>query len=106
MNQFAVMQPGSPDLTGKSRAAQRTLVLAGLAHALHDGFTDMSYVLLPVWQAQFALVLSLKSQSVLKRCPAVADCFYRRSSVSKPLRLGNWIIAAVIDEDVGRRPGI
>jgi MFS family permease len=30
-------------------------VLAGLAHALHDGFTDMIYVLLPVWQAQFAL---------------------------------------------------
>jgi MFS transporter, FSR family, fosmidomycin resistance protein len=33
----------------------RTLVLAGLAHALHDGFTDMIYVLLPVWQTQFAL---------------------------------------------------
>jgi len=35
--------------------AQRTLALAGIAHALHDGFTDMIYVLLPVWQAQFAL---------------------------------------------------
>jgi MFS transporter, FSR family, fosmidomycin resistance protein len=42
------------DVTGKSHA-QRTLVLAGLAHALHDGFTDMIYVLLPVWQAQFGL---------------------------------------------------
>ena len=42
------------DLPGKS-CAQRTLVLAGFAHALHDGFTDMIYVLLPVWQAQFAL---------------------------------------------------
>ena len=41
-------------LPEKSRA-RRTLVLAGLAHALHDGFTDMIYVLLPVWQAQFAL---------------------------------------------------
>jgi MFS family permease len=30
-------------------------VLAGVAHALHDGFTDMIYVLLPVWQSQFAL---------------------------------------------------
>jgi MFS family permease len=29
--------------------------MAGLAHALHDGFTDMIYVLLPVWQAQFGL---------------------------------------------------
>ena len=35
-------------------SARRTLALAGLAHALHDGFTDMIYVLLPVWQAQFA----------------------------------------------------
>ncbi|MBV9653045.1 MAG: MFS transporter [Acetobacteraceae bacterium] len=40
--------------TATSRA-RRTLALAGLAHALHDGFTDMIYVLLPVWQAQFAL---------------------------------------------------
>jgi MFS family permease len=30
-------------------------VLAGLAHALHDGYTDMIYVLLPVWQTQFGL---------------------------------------------------
>jgi FSR family fosmidomycin resistance protein-like MFS transporter len=54
LNEFAVVPPGSKDMTGKSRA-QRTLVLTGLAHALHDGFTDMIYVLLPVWQAQFAL---------------------------------------------------
>jgi MFS transporter, FSR family, fosmidomycin resistance protein len=42
------------DSPEKSRA-RRTLVLAGVAHALHDGFSDMTYVLLPVWQAQFAL---------------------------------------------------
>ena len=53
LNQFAVVPPDSTDATGKSRA-QRTLVLAGLAHALHDGFTNMIYLLLPVWQAQFA----------------------------------------------------
>src|SRR5215213_8685176 len=35
--------------------ARRTLVGAGLAHALHDGYTDMIYVLLPVWQAEFGL---------------------------------------------------
>jgi MFS transporter, FSR family, fosmidomycin resistance protein len=42
------------DMPGKVQA-RRTLALAGLAHALHDGFTDMIYVLLPVWQSQFAL---------------------------------------------------
>lgn len=34
---------------------RRTLASASTAHALHDGFTDMIYVLLPVWQAEFAL---------------------------------------------------
>jgi FSR family fosmidomycin resistance protein-like MFS transporter len=54
LKQFAVVPSDSRDVPGKSRA-QRTLVLAGLVHAVHDGFTDMIYVLLPVWQAQFAL---------------------------------------------------
>ena len=35
--------------------ARRTLAVAGLAHALHDGYTSSIYVLLPVWQSQFAL---------------------------------------------------
>jgi MFS family permease len=33
--------------------------MASTAHALHDGFTDMIYVLLPVWQAEFALSYGL-----------------------------------------------
>lgn len=35
--------------------ARRTLVGACIAHALHDGYTDLIYVLLPIWQAEFAL---------------------------------------------------
>lgn len=38
-----------------SHARRRTLAIAGLAHALHDGYTDLIYVLLPVWQSEFAL---------------------------------------------------
>jgi FSR family fosmidomycin resistance protein-like MFS transporter len=34
---------------------RRTLAVAGVAHAVHDGYTDLIYVLLPVWQAEFAL---------------------------------------------------
>lgn len=33
----------------------RVLWLACTAHALHDGYTDMIYVLLPVWQSEFGL---------------------------------------------------
>ena len=35
--------------------ARRTLVVSGVNHALHDGYTDLIYVLLPVWQAEFGL---------------------------------------------------
>jgi MFS family permease len=35
--------------------ARRTLAVAGIAHALHDGYTDLIYILLPLWQTEFAL---------------------------------------------------
>jgi MFS family permease len=34
---------------------RRTLAAAATAHILHDGYTDLIYVLLPVWQAEFGL---------------------------------------------------
>jgi MFS transporter, FSR family, fosmidomycin resistance protein len=44
------------DVTTASRAAERrTLAVAGGAHALHDGYTDLIYVVLPLWQAEFGL---------------------------------------------------
>jgi FSR family fosmidomycin resistance protein-like MFS transporter len=40
-------------LPAVSRA--RTLWTACAAHALHDGYTDLIYLLLPIWQAEFAI---------------------------------------------------
>jgi MFS family permease len=34
---------------------RRALGVACGAHALHDGYTDMVYVMLPIWQAEFGL---------------------------------------------------
>ncbi|HXP03347.1 MAG TPA: MFS transporter [Stellaceae bacterium] len=34
---------------------RRTMAVACAAHILHDGYTDLLYVLLPLWQAQFGL---------------------------------------------------
>lgn len=46
--------PVSPDqLSQKSR--RHALTAAGTAHAVHDGMTDLIYVLLPMWQTEFAL---------------------------------------------------
>ncbi|HTT80079.1 MAG TPA: MFS transporter [Stellaceae bacterium] len=40
---------------GAERGRWRTLAVAGGAHALHDGMTDTLYLLLPIFQAEFAL---------------------------------------------------
>ena len=42
---------------GKAARAERRRILAigSGAHALHDGYTDLIYVMLPIWQAEFAL---------------------------------------------------
>ena len=39
----------------ESSTRRRALFAGCSAHAVHDGLTDVIYVLLPVWQAQFAL---------------------------------------------------
>ncbi|HEX5508332.1 MAG TPA: MFS transporter, partial [Pseudolabrys sp.] len=36
------------------REERRALGVACGAHALHDGYTDLIYVMLPVWQHEFA----------------------------------------------------
>src|SRR6478672_11775666 len=41
---------------GRIRAPERrTMGVACGAHVLHDGYTDLLYVLLPLWQAEFGL---------------------------------------------------
>jgi MFS family permease len=47
-------RPSGPGARASNRA-RRTLALAGLAHATHDGLTDTVYALLPIWQTEFAL---------------------------------------------------
>ncbi|AQT93126.1 MFS transporter [Pseudomonas azotoformans] len=41
--------------TPASSTRRRTLIAGCSAHAVHDGLTDVIYVLLPIWQTQFAL---------------------------------------------------
>lgn len=45
----------SPSGTDARSLRRRSLGGACLAHGLHDGYTDLLYVLLPVWQAEFGL---------------------------------------------------
>lgn len=45
----------APDAPFDNRRARRTLAATGVNHALHDGYTDLIYVLLPIWQSEFGL---------------------------------------------------
>ncbi len=38
-----------------SRDQRRAASIAGAAHALHDGYSDLIYIMLPLWQAEFGL---------------------------------------------------
>jgi len=48
----AVRQPEAAPHRGEER---RALAVACGAHALHDGYSDLVYLMLPIWQAEFAL---------------------------------------------------
>ena len=41
--------------TDARRDERRALIVAGGAHVLHDGYTDLIYVMLPIWQPEFGL---------------------------------------------------
>jgi FSR family fosmidomycin resistance protein-like MFS transporter len=45
----------APEPAATNPSRPRTLWAASTAHALHDGYTDTIYVLLPVWQAEFGI---------------------------------------------------
>ncbi|HEY9237622.1 MAG TPA: MFS transporter [Burkholderiaceae bacterium] len=53
----ALPDTAQPQLIAPPALASRSRVLwlSCVAHALHDGYTDMIYVLLPVWQTEFGL---------------------------------------------------
>jgi MFS transporter, FSR family, fosmidomycin resistance protein len=36
-------------------SARRMLAVAGAVHALHDGYTDLIYILLPIWRKEFVI---------------------------------------------------
>src|SRR5207244_2004613 len=51
----ASKDPAVSDRVGTKPGERRALAVACGAHALHDGYTDLIWVALPIWQAEFAL---------------------------------------------------
>lgn len=52
MTDQAANRAGDPAVM---QAERRTFGVASGAHALHDRYTDVLYMMLPVWQAEFGL---------------------------------------------------
>ncbi len=81
------MPLGQADLPNQPAPLSRTRVLwlSCVAHALHDGYTDMIYVLLPVWQSDFGL--SYGALAMLRGIYAGT-----MASLQLPVgRLANWL---------------
>jgi MFS family permease len=56
MTVSAALEPAHPsDETAARQGERRTLGVACGAHMLHDGYTDLVWVALPIWQAEFGL---------------------------------------------------
>jgi MFS transporter, FSR family, fosmidomycin resistance protein len=54
---MSVLAKGS-SIVPQSPDERRALGVACGAHALHDGYTDLVYVMLPIWQSEFGLSLA------------------------------------------------
>jgi len=56
MTVSAAVEPGRPsEEEAAKRGERRALGIACGAHMLHDGYTDLVWVALPIWQAEFGL---------------------------------------------------
>jgi len=61
----AVAEQASEPVATKAEERRAAGVACG-AHALHDGYTDLIYVMLPIWQAEFGL--SYAALGLLRSC--------------------------------------
>ena len=62
-------------------------------HALHDGFTDLTYVLLPVWQSEFAL--SYAALGLLRALVSGAMASLQIPASALAVRLGGPLVLAL-----------
>ena len=74
------------DAVASKADERRAIGVASGAHALHDGYTDLIYVMLPIWQAEFGL--SYAALGLLRSCfsgtmAGLPDSFFARASCRK-----------------------
>ncbi len=93
---MSVVAPEAADQTNAAVATKaderRAIGVASGAHALHDGFTDLIYVMLPIWQAEFGL--GYAALGLLRTCYAGAMAALQIPSGLLSERLGVPLVLA------------
>jgi len=85
---------GAPAGTVASKADERRAIgVASGAHALHDGYTDLIYVMLPLWQAEFGI--GFAALGLLRTCYSGTMASLQIPSALLSERLGIPLVLAV-----------
>jgi MFS family permease len=86
--------PDRPAGAAASKADERRAIgVACGAHALHDGYTDLIYVMLPIWQAEFGL--GYAALGLLRTCFSGTMAGLQIPSAMLSERLGVPLVLAV-----------
>jgi MFS transporter, FSR family, fosmidomycin resistance protein len=79
--------------TTAAASRRRVLTLTCGAHALHDGYTDVLYILLPLWQVEFGL--SYAAVGLLRGLYSGVMALFQISAADLATRLGApWLVLA------------
>src|SRR5690349_4309522 len=85
---------GAPADTVASKADERRAIgVASGAHALHDGYTDLIYVMLPIWQSEFGI--GYAALGLLRTCYSGTMAGLQIPSALLSERLGVPIVLAL-----------
>ncbi len=87
------LHDGAPQSGSTKSEERRALGTASGAHVLHDGYTDLIYVLLPVWQAEFGL--GYAAVGLLRTCYAGITAILQVPAGMLSERFGVPLILAV-----------
>src|SRR5471032_2601843 len=85
---------GAPADAAASKADERRAIgVAAGAHALHDGYTDLIYVMLPLWQAEFGI--GFAALGLLRTCYSGTMASLQIPSALLSERLGIPLVLSV-----------
>ena len=81
------------DAVANAADERRAIGVASGAHALHDGYTDLIYVMLPLWQAEFGI--GYAALGLLRTCYSGTMAGFQIPSALLSERLGLPLVLAV-----------